>query len=625
MPKASIDSPVQTPVSLSSIRILATTDIHARLTAYDYYSERPDHSAGLTLVASLIKHAKEEVQDTHTPCLLFDNGDSLAGSPMEVVGESDKQMHPTITAFRQLGYDAIGLGNHDFDLGLDVLERAIRDAPCPVLSSNLRCLDPDQSLPYQSHAFAQRSVMTADGEVPISIGVLSILPPQTMSWNSPHLKGRYEVDEILTTANRVSKKLRAQGADLIVLLAHSGLDGEVPVPGMENAVIPLGRIRDIDVIIAGHTHLRFPDPKPDAPTGVDYVSGMVHGTPTVMPGAFGSDLGVIDLDLRRNKDKCWRIARAHCALRSANATTHKTVEEDEDLKQVLAPLHDRTLQVMREPVGACESPVHSYFSFFGKDRGLQILAAAQAAAARPYLEDLVEAQGLPVISVTSPSKFGGRAGPGSYTEIAPGAIMRRHIADLNPYHNDVAAVLMSGAQLLDWLNFTARRFLPIRKNKNRQPLLNPDVAGHDFDVFFGLRYVVDLAYPSRHVRGSDGRRISGALIGNAMLKPDQDIVVVLNSYRADGGGDVPALKTARRLPLPKITVRDALTRHFADPAHVDAIADVPWPWRFAPLAGSTVNVMTGQGARKYLHELDTVQLERAEDTADGFLELTLSL
>jgi 2',3'-cyclic-nucleotide 2'-phosphodiesterase/3'-nucleotidase len=375
-------------------------------------------------------------------------------------------------------------------------------------------------------------------------------------------------------------------------------------------------------VIAGHTHLHLPGTSHQGLPGVDAEAGLVNGVPTVMAGALGSHLGIVDLTLELRDDSRWSVVSSSCHLAQVAGGKRGVVPEDQRLQRELEPCHAKTVRVLGETVGQSERHLHSYFSFFGTDDGLRVVAAAQAAAVRPLLDDLPEARGLPVVSVAAPSKFGGRAGPYSYTDVPAGEITKRHVADLNTFHNDVAAVVLSGGALLDWCNAAARRFRTIRPGGDAQPLLNPDFAGHDFDVFFGLRYIIDV---SRDGGCPAGRRINGAILGDVPLAPDQDVVVVLNTYRAGGGGSFEALHAARRLPLPRQSLRDAITRYLAGDLGVDPIETAPWPWRFAPLPGAVAEVQSGPGARRHLHELGVSLVNVAGPNRDGFLNLTLAL
>ena len=121
------------------LRLLGLTDLHANLYPYDYYRDRPDNSVGLARTASLIAEARKESPNS----LLFDNGDILQGTPLgdfaaDTIAKDPKAAHPVIAAMNVLDYAAAMLGNHEFDYGLEVLERAYAGARFPVVCGNIR-------------------------------------------------------------------------------------------------------------------------------------------------------------------------------------------------------------------------------------------------------------------------------------------------------------------------------------------------------------------------------------------------------------------------------------------------------------------------------------------------------
>ena len=108
--------------------ILETTDLHMQLLGYDYFADHPTPDLGLVPLAGLIETYRA---DPTVTTLLFDNGDFLQGNPLAdyVVGQARQTApHPMIATFNALGYDAVALGNHEFNYGLEVLAHVLQDA-----------------------------------------------------------------------------------------------------------------------------------------------------------------------------------------------------------------------------------------------------------------------------------------------------------------------------------------------------------------------------------------------------------------------------------------------------------------------------------------------------------------
>jgi len=315
------------------LRLLATTDLHMHLTGYDYRTNRPSHATGLTRIATLIREARAQAETEGRSVLLFDNGDTFQGTPLgdpEVLPENAP--HPLIRAFDFLGYDAMGLGNHDFDFGLAPLDRALADASCPVISSNLERCDPGAEPPTVPFAILDRILVTANGPKGIRIGVLSFLPPQTTKWDAHILSGRVRVHDIVTTARNRVAELKRLGCDLIVALGHTGIEEASNPETAENVGVALAGIAGIDALIAGHTHLVLPGKAHEGISHVDAEKGLIHGTPVIMPGANGSHLGVIDLELDWSPTQGWRVTGTTSESRPvALPDAQATVPEDPDL------------------------------------------------------------------------------------------------------------------------------------------------------------------------------------------------------------------------------------------------------------------------------------------------------
>lgn len=226
----------------AGLRILATTDLHMHLLGYDYYADRSDPSVGLSRTATRIHEARREAEADDRLVLLLDNGDAFQGTPLSDFAARDcNGTHPLMKAFSYLRYDAMGLGNHDFNFGLGPLSRALRRAPCPVLCSNMRQTDPRDPPLFKPFAILDRQLRCAGGVFPIRIGLMSFLPPQTLIWDSHHLKGRMAIDGIVESANRWLPELESENCDLVIALAHTGLNDQSDHCDLENAAAPLGR------------------------------------------------------------------------------------------------------------------------------------------------------------------------------------------------------------------------------------------------------------------------------------------------------------------------------------------------------------------------------------------------
>ncbi|WP_425525104.1 metallophosphoesterase [Streptococcus dysgalactiae] len=141
MATASADNATVTaPVEGQSVdvRILSTTDLHSNLVNYDYYQDKEAQSLGLAKTAVLIDSAKKE----NSNVVLVDNGDILQGTPLAtykaIVDPVEAgEVHPMYAALKALNFDASTLGNHEFNYGLDYLDRVMATAGLPIVTANV--------------------------------------------------------------------------------------------------------------------------------------------------------------------------------------------------------------------------------------------------------------------------------------------------------------------------------------------------------------------------------------------------------------------------------------------------------------------------------------------------------
>ncbi len=590
-----------------SLRLMATSDLHVHVLAYDYYADKPSEHVGLERTAALIAQARQENPDA----LLFDNGDFLQGNPLgdfvaHNIESADDSIHPVFAAMNQLNYQAATLGNHEFNYGIDFLSQALRGANFPVVSANI-ALDQaavaDQDSTFlPPFTLLDRQLPDANGVLhAIRIGVIGFAPPQIVQWDRLHLEGRLTARGIVEAAAEWVPRMKAAGADVIVALAHAGIGPADAPDDSENAATRLATVSGIDAIICGHSHLVFPAADFAQSEGVDPIRGALMGKPAVMPGFYGSHLGVIDLTLDQTPEG-WTVTDFRCEARpifGSDRGTPKAVAQSVDAA------HQATLAFTRRTVGRNTEALHSYFAPLTAQNATRVIAEAQAAFVARALRGRPE-EGLPILSAAAPFKAGGRGGPNNYTSMPAGDLALRNIADLYIFPNTIAALRVTGTQLREWLENAVGIFVQIRPGVADQMLLDRDFPCYNFDMIFGLDMDIDLAQPPRYdrhgiMKNPQARRIKDLRLKGQPLDLETEYILATNSYRASGCGAFAGSVEAQTVDVGRTAIRDLLLTHVAaqSPLHLPRGPD----WHFSLPPASSVIFQTSPAAGEYIDEI----------------------
>jgi len=627
--------------SALELRLLQTTDLHAHILAFDYLSDRAADTNGLSRLADVIRTARAECQNT----LLLDTGDMLQGNPLGDVYASQVpwrkgQTHPVIAVMNSLGYDAGTLGNHDFNFGLDFLEHALSNAAFELVCANAalhlgaRPCDDRTLLPPWT--ILKRRMHDRNGVChDLRIGVIGLLPPQIDIWDRAHLKGRLHTRDMVETTQAYLPQLRSAGADIVVVLTHSGISPDNGQHRMENAALSLAALPGVDAILCGHQHRLFPGPAFAGIEGVDTQAGTLHGKPAVMAGFWGSHLGIIDLTLRRDEGG-WKVSDHRVQLRQAGhhhtalsmpSDTLSDIDES-TIRKLVRRTQARTRRHLDRPVGHSSKPLHSYFAIVADDPSIQLVAAAQHEQIAIWLQDRPE-RSIPLLSAVSPFKTGGIEGPDHFTQVPAGPLRHRSLAGLYHFPNTLCAVQVTGAALHEWLEHAAGQFNRIIPGQQDQPLRDPDFPSYNFDVICGLRYVIDPTQPPRYapdgkLLNPDARRVRDISYQARPVLPDQWFIVATNSYRAGGGGGFTTQVAMQEVALPvRVQIHEVLAGYVS--RRVSITPEAKPVWRFAACPGTSVVFDSAPAAAEILPDQPDLRIEALGPAPGGFTRFRLYL
>lgn len=594
----------------ADLKIFATSDVHNNYLPYDYFTDTPNETYGLVKALSTVTAERAAGSNV----LLFDNGDNIQGNSLgEVLAKTPpkgKDVSPIMRLMNAAAYDAMALGNHEFNFGLPYLESVIAGAKFPVLCANVRKPGSGGQPYFKPYTLLKRTIADRQGvKREITIGVIGLVPPQITTWDNAKIGGALETTDIYDAAARYVPEARKQGADLVVLLAHTGIAAGDRVGGEENAGFYLTKIPGVDAVVTGHAHLKFPSKTFASLPGVDLDKGLIDGVPVVMPSSFADTIGRIDLTVEYKQGRWERVDAKSTLLPVWDATNKVSLlQTDGDLAALLSAEHEATLAYIRSPIvtdqGApakVTAPLTSFFAVVRDEYSVQIINEAQtwytrnALVGTPY-------EKLPILSAAAPFKAGGRQGPKYYTNVPAGPLAVKNIADLYVYPNTVAVVKLTGAEVKEWLEMSAGQFNQIDPASTaEQNLINDAFPTYNFDVIDGVTYQIDVTKKAKYnrdgtVADAASERIVDLRFQGKPIDPAQEFVVVTNNYRAGGGGNFPKVNPSRIILASPDESRQAILKYIAYRGTIDPVAD--GNWRIAPFsaAGPVVFLSSPLGA-----------------------------
>jgi 2',3'-cyclic-nucleotide 2'-phosphodiesterase (5'-nucleotidase family) len=487
--------------------IAATTDTHGRLRSWDYYASKPEPQRGLTRIATIVDSLRGANPGR---VLLVDSGDLLQGNPLTYVAaridSSARQPHPVAAAMNAMRYDAAVIGNHEFNYGLPTLHRMMRDARFPMLAANA----------YTSRgepAFKPWTMVERQG---VKIAIVGGTTPGSNLWDRDNLAGQLVIRDIVPSVRAAVNSARNAGANVVVVLLHSGLDEPSSYDtvtsgvGSENVSARVAReVPGIDLIVFGHSHKELADT-------------VIGGALLMQPKNWATSLGVAHVRVTRDGQR-WHVSDKHSAL--IPAAGHP---ENAAVLAATSSVHNETLAYVSEPIGTTS-------------------IAWRADSARVVDTPLIDFI-LDVERKATGAQLASTAAFSLDATLAPGPVTVARLAALYPYDNTLRKIWITGRQLRDYLEYSARYF---RSDASGAVGVDPSIPGYNFDIVAGVDYTIDVSQPV-------GSRITKLDYTGRPVAPTDSFTLALNNYRQTGGGGYAMLAGSRNLDERQLEIRQLL-------------------------------------------------------------------
>lgn len=467
------------------LTILGTSDMHGNLTSWSYESQQDYKNSGFARVATLVKQTKAENPNT----LVIDNGDTIQGTILtdDLYNPDLSKPNPVMDIMNFIGYDAMTLGNHEFNFGTNLIEKMEKEAEFPLLSANtyVKATGKNFVEPYM--------IKEIDG---VKVAVLGLTVPSIPRWDAnkqgiKDLEFKHMADEAAKYVKILKEK---EKVDIIIATAHAGLDSRHEADGADAAKLIAERCPEIDVLLTGHDHQ----------TEKQEINGVLVAAPY-------KDREVVRFDLTvANKDGKWGVTD-----KTSNILKLADYESDLAAEKHVDTYHKETLKFLEGTIGKATDDFHPKAEVKGIPEG-QIKDTALIELINKVQ---LEATGADVAAAAlfKPT-----------SNLPKGDINFANVFDIYQYANTLVGVEVTGKELKAYMEWSAG-YYNTYKPGDLTVSFNANVRGYAYDMFDGVDYQIDISQPV-------GKRITNVMYKGKPLADDTVLKLAINDYRYSGIG-----------------------------------------------------------------------------------------
>ena len=512
------------------IKVIETSDVHGHFFPYDFMEKKPIRGT-LTRANTYIKEQRKKYGEDHF--LLIDNGDILQGQPCVYWSNYVMPENENIAAsvINYMKYDAETVGNHDIEPGHKVYDKWIREVRCPLLGANIVKEEYKNAEARPEHIYIGLKPYSVHYKDGVKIVVIGMLTPAIPNWLNKSIWKGLEFEEMTSCAKKWIKYVKeTEKPDLIFGLFHSGLDGGINTPEYEeNATESVAReVPGFDIIFFGHDHQVH---------NMWVTNKAGERVLCVDPSCYVANVAEAEITLTYKKGKLTKKDI------KGNIVSVLDKKIDEQMMNDFQPTIDKVKDYVNTKIGYFKHPIYTRESFFGNSAFTDLIHNLQMSISKAD------------ISFNAPLAFD--------TTIDAGEVTQADMFKLYRFENLLFVLRMTGEEIRKHLEFSYDMWCNTMTSPDDHALRLNDDSKEDqqrtgfqyytfnFDSACGIDYVVDLTQP-------DGQKVKILQMSNGEpFEENKWYKVVMNSYRANGGGEL----LTRGAGIPKDSLESRVLFH----------------------------------------------------------------
>lgn len=458
------------------ITILATTDVHGNVLGYNYDNGESFIDSGMNRIYSYIKQVKSENPNT----LVVDNGDIIQGNTLtdEIYSNEKEEKHPVISAMNFMGYDAMVLGNHEFNFGIDLIKSLEKQSDFPFLSANVNYRKNGDEF-VKTH-----TILNCGG---VRVGIIGLTTPNVPRW-AGNLVEELSFYDLGETAYRYVNEIRDK-VDVILVMAHASMVSEHDKKNESDAAEKVLRLcPEIDVLVVGHFHITVKEKRGK----------------TLIGGATDSGRDVIRFDLTLDSNNCVIDGKVQVV-----AMKDYYPSKELEYLPVIKKAHETTMDFITEVIGEASE------DFQPKDE-IKFIPEGKLRDT-PLMELINKVQLINSgADVTSTSLIR------DDSNIKKGIITYGNIFNIYKFTTFLYVVEVTGKELKNYMEWAASAYNQWKPG-DISISFTMDIPGYQHEFFAGVDYKVDISKPVGH-------RIVDLIFKGELVKEDQVLKLATSDY-----------------------------------------------------------------------------------------------